>query len=150
MNITPAQRTITEYHLALSEADAREAVDSPYVFADRLAEQLRAVISPEQNRVAPSVNGDGKPRRKPKFESHIQVGRGRKATKASLRKAAHPNGKGTHPRLNRQGKGHSLEPVECPDCGQKIARKYLPTHRAKKHGVMSRAEIKAENVSAAG
>lgn len=42
MNITAAQRSVTEYHLALTEADAREAVDSPYIFADKLAEQLRA------------------------------------------------------------------------------------------------------------
>ena len=42
MHITPTQRSITDYQMTLSEADAREAVDDPYSFAERLAEQLRA------------------------------------------------------------------------------------------------------------
>ena len=43
MNITPAQRTITEFHLALSEADAEQARSDPHAFGERLAEQLRAL-----------------------------------------------------------------------------------------------------------
>jgi|SRR5579859_5049486 len=123
MEIVSAVRTVTVFNLALSEQDAREAVDSPYIFADRLAEQLRAAG------VAP--NGMGEPqaenpkRRKPGRQAHrhqLTIG------KAS-RKATAKNGHG------RQASAGGLNRVNCPECGQQIAEKYLPLHRLKKHNV---------------
>src|SRR5579859_4594645 len=46
MQITPAVRSITEYHLALSEQDAREAVEDPLAFGKRVGDQLMAMGLP--------------------------------------------------------------------------------------------------------
>ena len=122
MNITPSTKTITTYALEISEADAAEALIDPYSFGERLAEQLRAA--------GLVANGNSKARLKPKLESHIQVGRGRKATKAGLRMARaakSPN--------RRAGSTGGLNRVRCPECQQEIAAKYLPLHRSKKHGI---------------
>src|SRR5579859_4442803 len=125
MQITPAVRSITEYHLALSEQDAREAVDSPYVFADRLADQLRAAGVAPNGSGADAVAEKPK-RRKPGHQAHrhqLTLG------KASRKAAAKKNGHG------RQASAGGLNRVDCPECGQQIAQKYLPLHRLKKHSV---------------
>lgn len=33
--------------------------------------------------------------------------------------------------------GDALSRVRCPECGQEIAKKYLPNHRLKKHNVVA-------------
>lgn len=117
MNITPTNRMITDYHLTLSAEDAREAVDSPDTFADRLAEQLRAagVVA------TPDGGGEAKPaRRKPTRNQQITIGKGARKTRS-------PNGHGKG--------GASPERAVCPECGKEV--KYLYQHRRNVHHVLA-------------
>jgi hypothetical protein len=112
MNITPIQRSITEYHLALSAEDAQAWVDHPWDQGEKLAEQLRAAG------VAPSLeaNGNGhKPKAKPGPRSQFTIGRGAKKT-------------------SPKGNKSSTEKIQCELCPRKIARKFMPKHLATKHG----------------
>jgi hypothetical protein len=129
MIVTPSTKSITEYTLTLSEADAAEVMTDPYSFGARLAAQLRAAGATS------NPNGNGKP-----------VGRGPnsgnfqpkfRATKAGLRKAraGSPNGKARQPAAHETG--GSLERLQCPHCPKKIARKYLSHHLATMHPSMS-------------
>lgn len=129
MNIVSTTKTVTEYALTITESEAVEALTDPYSPGERIAEQLRAA--------GVSTNGNGNsngghPHAKPKLESHIQIGRGRKATKASVRKAARPNG------------------VECPKCGQTLPTQgFLARHLIKKHGFTSPAPANGAHPEAA-
>ena len=134
MNIIASQRNITEYALKLSEADAREAVESPYVFADRLAEQLRAAG------VTPGASSNGQPHRKPKLSQQLVIGNGRTSRKA---KAARPNGRAGASHKSKHLTAGGLNRVSCPDCGQELAAKYLPLHRLKKHQVPAESQASA-------
>ncbi len=42
MNVTPSQRSITEYHLTLSAEEAALAVSESWKLGELIAEQLRA------------------------------------------------------------------------------------------------------------
>ncbi len=117
MLITPTTKTVTEYALTLSEADAAECVASPYVFVDRLVDQLRAAGA------VPASNGNGhhKPGKDHPLGFKVQT---RKAKAAKAGKAGRPNG---------EKGGPSLERLQCPHCPRKIARKFMPNHLATKH-----------------
>lgn len=108
MNITPIQRSITEYHLALSTDDAQAWVDHPWDQGEKLAEQLRAAG------VAPSIesNGNGhKPKTKPGPRSQFTISRGKKKTS--------PKGAAS---------------VTCTECGKKLSTQgFLDRHMRQKH-----------------
>lgn len=120
MDVTPNTRTITEYTLTLSEADAQAALADPFSFGEQIAERLRPHL--------PAVNGNGK-RPKPKASQQFHFSRKAKAgpkAKAATKKGVRPA-------------SASLQRVSCPQCGQEIAQKYLNLHLAKKHSAAAPA-----------
>ncbi|MCC6192091.1 MAG: hypothetical protein IT318_23930 [Anaerolineales bacterium] len=127
MDVTPNTRTITEYTLTLSEADARQALDDPYTFAAALVERLRPHLTAE--------NGSGRKYAKPKPASQLRppakprtpaLAGGARGGGVSRK----PNGRGPKAKT---AKRTGLQRVRCPHCSQEIAQKYLNLHLAKKH-----------------
>lgn len=108
MDVTPNTRTITEYTLTLSEADAQQALADPFSFGEQIAERLRPHL--------PAQNGNGRKYAKPKPASQFRFTRKAKAGPKA-----------------KTAKRTGLQRVSCPQCGQEIAQKYLNLHLAKKH-----------------
>lgn len=130
MIVTPNTKSITEYTLTLSEADASLAMNDPYSFGDNLAEQLRtAGVTPAPSglvTIARAKLARKKTVRRPKV---VRVAR-------STRKNGHsPRPAPTAGTPVRNLVPASLEPLQCPHCPKKIARKYLANHIRKLHGV---------------
>lgn len=120
MIVTPNTKSITEYVLTLSEADASLAMADPYSFGDHLAEELRAA-----GVTAPATNGNGKAPHKPGRDHPLgfraQTGKARAAKAA---KVARPKVKG----------------IECPRCGKTLKTQgFLDRHLRQKHGATSTA-----------
>lgn len=106
MEITPTERTIVEYGLTLTSADAAKLRDDPYTFA----EELREALLPHLPTTVPV-------RHKPTPGQHITIGRnGRKGARTA-----------------KAPKGAKLAKVNCPECGKPVAAKFLPLHQARKH-----------------
>lgn len=113
MNITPTQRSITEYHMTLSEEDAREAIDSPWTLGEKIAEKLRSAgVTP---------NGNGKAHPKPQAASQLTIGRKRK-------KGAPKAGAGQSAKRSKS--------LQCPQCEMTFVKQgYLNRHLLKVHQV---------------
>jgi len=134
MLIVPSTKTVTEYQITLSEADAAECLSSPYEFAERIGGHLRSAG------VMPGASANGKVHRKPKLSQQLVIGNGRTSRKA---KAARPNGRAGASHKSKHLTAGGLNRVSCPDCGQEIAAKYLPLHRLKKHQVPAESQASA-------
>lgn len=107
MNITPTQRSITEYQLILSEQDAQACLTDPYSFVEQLATQLRA---------AGVANGNHKAHPKPGKQQQMTINPRRAAQKI------------------RGGYTHSKRPtVECTICHRQIAAFMFSRHMTTKH-----------------
>lgn len=117
MHITPTERTVIEFTLTVTEAEARAALDDPFSFGERLAEALR-----------PHLPGAAPVRRKPKPSSQLTLSKnGRGQRKAARRPAGTAAPKG----------GPSLARIECRRCGKPIAAKFMRLHLQKAHGAAS-------------
>lgn len=123
MDIQPITRTVTEFNLVLSEADAQQAMSSPYSFADELAERLRALMPGNGH-----AKGGG---RKSNPKSQISLGkRGRKQG------------------MKASGEGPlGLGPFKCSvvNCGETFLRAgNLRRHQVKVHGFEDPADGKTQ------
>lgn len=112
MHITPTERTIVEYTLALDLYDIERLRDDPETFGRELRAALEhSATNPDKARVNGRASG------------HEQRKPGRRS------RAGAPNPKGAQAATTG-----GLARVTCPVCGREIAQKYLPNHLAKKHG----------------
>lgn len=109
MEITPTERTIVEYSLTLTSADADLALNDPFSFGEKVRESL-----------LPHLPTTVPVRHKPTPSQHITIGR-KGARKAKAPKAA------------------KLAKAECPQCGKSIAAKFLPRHLETKHATVPAA-----------
>lgn len=105
MEITPTERTIVEYSLTLTSADADLALNDPFSFGEKVRESL-----------LPHLQTTVPVRHKPTPSQHITIGNGHKGVK----KAKAP-------------KAAKLPKAECPQCGKSIAAKFLSRHLLTKH-----------------
>jgi hypothetical protein len=129
MNITPTQRSITEFHLALSEADARELLESPAAFGERLAQMVRDASAPATgggpSTVTRRAHGH-KPGRQPRVS-------GRKAARTPVRsRGPAVSAKNGH-RPRQTAKGGSYEKIQCQYCPRRVSRARMNRHVLTNH-----------------
>lgn len=125
MLITPTTKSITEYAITLSQADAELAMADPYSFGDKLAEQLRGagVTAPNGNGRAPH-----KPGKASQFTINPRGPRGREA------KAVPKAGK------------HRKVTATCQVCGKGLTSPaMLARHLRQKHGQAAPASAAASS-----
>ncbi len=132
MNVTASQRTEIDYSFKMSQSDLERYLADPWQWREDILVQL----GPNAPKAAAPAPTD-KPARRTSPRNSIKRARHGNSAVARLSRPAPKNGHS--PRKNKaNGQAlNSLEPLQCPHCPKRIARKYLPNHLRKVHGVTS-------------